>query len=107
MALSNFHIWFICVTFWLPQLYGSKIQPRQFVHRPNALRNFEVREPSVVPTSQPCEKILLEHTFENSYGRPAKVDYSPPAECGPPGSWASVIFNLTTTSLSLSFIQVE
>ncbi|CAH7669339.1 peptide N-acetyl-beta-D-glucosaminyl asparaginase amidase A-domain-containing protein, partial [Phakopsora pachyrhizi] len=75
-----------------------KIQPRQFVHRPNALRNFEVREPSVVPTSQPCEKILLEHTFENSYGRPAKVDYSPPAECGPPGSWASVIFNLTTTS---------
>ncbi|PLW52336.1 hypothetical protein PCASD_00113 [Puccinia coronata f. sp. avenae] len=74
--------------------------------RPNPLRNFEVREPPAVPHSQPCEMVILEHTFSNSYGKPANASYSPPNECGEPGSWASVIFNLTTTSIGAQYDRI-
>ncbi|KAI7966901.1 hypothetical protein MJO29_000178 [Puccinia striiformis f. sp. tritici] len=76
----------------------SKLHTRQVVARPSALRNLEVREPPVVPQSKPCNQVLLEYTFANSYGNPANTIYMPPKDCGPPSDWASVIFNLTTTS---------
>ncbi|PLW07813.1 hypothetical protein PCANC_21050 [Puccinia coronata f. sp. avenae] len=47
--------------------------------------------------------VILEHTFANSYGKPANASYSPPKGCGPTGSWASVIFNLTTTSIGTQY----
>ncbi|KAI8460217.1 peptide N-acetyl-beta-D-glucosaminyl asparaginase amidase A-domain-containing protein [Phakopsora pachyrhizi] len=103
MNIFNCQIWFIFVNFSIYQLCEGKLQPRQYVNRPNALRNFEVREPPVVPHSKACEKILIQHTFEHSFGRPAIVDYSPPTECGPPGTWASVIFNLTTTGINRQY----
>lgn len=81
----------------------SELRTRQFVVRPNALRNIEVREPPVVPKIQPCEEVLLTHTFANSYGKLACTSYSPPTACGQPGDWASVIFNLTTTSIGRQY----
>ncbi|PLW51828.1 hypothetical protein PCASD_00823 [Puccinia coronata f. sp. avenae] len=81
----------------------SKLQTRQVVVRPNALRNFEVREPPVVPQSQPCGQVLLTYTFGNSYGKPANASCSPPKKCGEPRDWASVIFNLTTTSIGSQY----
>ncbi|POW23384.1 hypothetical protein PSHT_00269 [Puccinia striiformis] len=68
----------------------SKLHTRQVVARPSALRNLEVREPPVVPQSKPCNQVLLEYTFANSYGSPANTIYLPPTDCGPPGDWASV-----------------
>jgi len=81
----------------------SELHTRQFVARPHALRNLEVREPPVVPHIQPCNEVLLKHTFANSYGKPACTSYSPPTACGQPGNWASVIFNLTTTSIGKQY----
>ncbi|KAI7962979.1 hypothetical protein MJO28_001073 [Puccinia striiformis f. sp. tritici] len=81
----------------------SKLHTRQVVARPSALRNLEVREPPVVPQSKPCNQVLLEYTFANSYGSPANTIYLPPTDCGPPGDWASVIFNLTTTSIGRQY----
>ncbi|KAA1108958.1 hypothetical protein PGT21_029783 [Puccinia graminis f. sp. tritici] len=52
----------LCITFLnLPLIilaHGgslSKLQTHQIVVRPNALRNFEIREPPVVPQSKACE----------------------------------------------------
>ncbi|WAR52458.1 hypothetical protein PtB15_1B900 [Puccinia triticina] len=81
----------------------SKLYTRQAVVRPNALRNFEIREPPVVPRSKACEQLLLTHTFSNSYGKPAHANYLPPADCGQPGDWASVIFNMTITSVGKQY----
>jgi hypothetical protein len=47
--------------------------------------------------STPVLTFCCLQTFSNSYGKPANASYSPPNECGEPGSWASVIFNLTTS----------
>ncbi|KAG0143578.1 hypothetical protein CROQUDRAFT_724471 [Cronartium quercuum f. sp. fusiforme G11] len=72
---------------------------RQAQHRRGALQEFEVMAPPDVPRGgKPCEVVLLQHTFGWSYGKPAKVSYTPPTGCGKPGSWASVVFSLTTSS---------
>ncbi|KAA1105456.1 hypothetical protein PGT21_008073 [Puccinia graminis f. sp. tritici] len=129
-----------CITFLnLPPIIlghggsSSKLQTRPIVVRPNALRNFEIREPPVVPRSKACDQLLLKYVkivqftralvlrptitfqvlhlrlnfgankilkshvqnFANSYGKPGNASYLPPKDCGQPGDWASVIFNLT------------
>ncbi|KAA1080488.1 hypothetical protein PGT21_009100 [Puccinia graminis f. sp. tritici] len=43
------------------QSSSKQLHARQAVHRPNPLRNFEVREPPSVPKSQPCEVAIVEH----------------------------------------------
>ncbi|KAA1114410.1 hypothetical protein PGT21_007926 [Puccinia graminis f. sp. tritici] len=99
-----------CITFLNlpPTILGhgrspSKLQTRQIVVRPNALRNFEIREPPVVPRSKACDQLLLKYNFANSYGKPGNASYLPPKDCGQPGDWASVIFNLTITSIGKQY----
>ncbi|KAG0151623.1 hypothetical protein CROQUDRAFT_719785 [Cronartium quercuum f. sp. fusiforme G11] len=78
---------------------SNLLATRQAQHRQDALKNFEVMAPPDVPREgKVCEVVLLQHTFANSYGHPARVAYSPPTNCGEAGTWASVVFNLTTTS---------
>ncbi|KAH9456459.1 hypothetical protein Pst134EB_012656 [Puccinia striiformis f. sp. tritici] len=86
-----------------PHSTSKQLHARQAVHRPNPLRNFEVRQPPSVPKSKPCEVVILEHTFITSWGKPANTSYSPPRGCGRAGSWASVIFNLTATSVGTQY----
>ncbi|KAF9246518.1 peptide N-acetyl-beta-D-glucosaminyl asparaginase amidase A-domain-containing protein [Melanogaster broomeanus] len=63
------------------------------------LVDFQVAEPPPVPSdAQTCTTMILEHTFGNSYGHPEIVQYTPPADCGEPGSWAAVTLNFTVTS---------
>ncbi|KAI9566425.1 peptide N-acetyl-beta-D-glucosaminyl asparaginase amidase A-domain-containing protein [Boletus coccyginus] len=64
-----------------------------------ALVNFQVAEPPPVSRdAQTCTMMILERTFGNSYGDPETVQYSPPTDCGEPGSWAAVTLNFTVTS---------
>ncbi|KAH9468081.1 hypothetical protein Pst134EA_011702 [Puccinia striiformis f. sp. tritici] len=86
-----------------PHGTSKQLHARQAVHRPNPLRNFEVRQPPSVPKSKPCEVVILEHTFITSWGKPANTSYTPPRGCGRAGSWASVIFNLTATSVGTQY----
>ncbi|KAF8559579.1 hypothetical protein OG21DRAFT_1402188 [Imleria badia] len=63
------------------------------------LVDFQVAEPPPVPSdAQTCTIMILERTFGNSYGDPEIVQYSPPTDCGEPGSWAAVTLNFTVTS---------
>ncbi|KAF8136358.1 peptide N-acetyl-beta-D-glucosaminyl asparaginase amidase A-domain-containing protein [Boletus edulis] len=63
------------------------------------LVDFQVAEPPPVASdAHTCTMVILEHTFGNSYGHPEIVQYSPPTECGEPGSWAAVTLNFTVTS---------
>jgi hypothetical protein len=62
------------------------------------LRPFEVQQPLSVPGLQPCTLVLFQHVFSNSYGQPAVVNYTPPSGCGYPGSWSSVVVNVTGSS---------
>ncbi|KAF9227924.1 hypothetical protein BS17DRAFT_726591 [Gyrodon lividus] len=63
------------------------------------LVDFQVAEPPPVPSdAQTCTMTILERTFGNSYGDPEIVQYTPPTDCGEPGSWAAVTLNFTATS---------
>ncbi|KAG6376151.1 peptide N-acetyl-beta-D-glucosaminyl asparaginase amidase A-domain-containing protein [Boletus reticuloceps] len=63
------------------------------------LVDFQVAEPPPVASdAHTCTMVILERTFGNSYGHPEIVQYSPPTECGEPGSWAAVTLNFTVTS---------
>ncbi|KAH9443464.1 hypothetical protein Pst134EA_032654 [Puccinia striiformis f. sp. tritici] len=86
-----------------PHGTSKQLHARQAVHRPNPLHNFEVRQPPSVPKIKPCEVVILEHTFITSWGKPANTSCSPPRGCGRAGSWASVIFNLTATSVGTQY----
>ncbi|KNZ44778.1 hypothetical protein VP01_882g2 [Puccinia sorghi] len=62
------------------------------------LENFQVTQPPVVPQEgKSCHQSLLQTTFANSVGKPARVTYSAPKECGEPRNWASVILKLTVS----------
>ncbi|KAI5478589.1 hypothetical protein MNV49_004848 [Pseudohyphozyma bogoriensis] len=82
-----------------------------------ALRNLQVHHPPIVPKGgKACQVLLLQHAFAFSYYDPSIVDYSPPLECGEPGSWAAVVLNLTVTvngtqfdrlgSISLDHVEI-
>ncbi|KDQ60819.1 hypothetical protein JAAARDRAFT_173070 [Jaapia argillacea MUCL 33604] len=63
------------------------------------LVDFQVAQPPPLSKdSNTCTVLILEHTFGNSYGVPAIVQYTPPTECGPVGEWAGVTLNFTVTS---------
>ncbi|KAH9811836.1 peptide N-acetyl-beta-D-glucosaminyl asparaginase amidase A-domain-containing protein [Melampsora americana] len=101
MTRDSLFIFILAVHFFIGEVISSHmhLKSRQAQHRPNALSNFEVMAPPVVPKGDKfCEVKLIEHTFGNSYGKPATINFVPPTDCGPAGSWASVVFNLTATS---------
>lgn len=63
------------------------------------LVNFQVAQPPTVPKDgEQCTIKLIERNFAWSYGSPEIVQYTPPTDCGPAGSWATVTLNLTVTS---------
>ncbi|CCM04580.1 uncharacterized protein FIBRA_06761 [Fibroporia radiculosa] len=69
------------------------------VSRAEVLVDFQVAEPPPVPQdTQQCTIQILERTFGSSYGDPEIVQYTPPTDCGPVGSWAGITLNFTVTS---------
>ncbi|WAQ88136.1 hypothetical protein PtA15_9A261 [Puccinia triticina] len=72
------------------------------------LKNLQVTQPPVVPQQgKSCTRSLLQTTFGNSFGKPARVSYSAPKDCGESGSWASVILRLTFTSRGTQFDRLS
>ncbi|PVG04457.1 hypothetical protein CPB86DRAFT_748030 [Serendipita vermifera] len=63
------------------------------------LVNFQVTQPLTLPKSvHKCEVPLIHRVFANSYYVPEIVQYTPPTDCGPVGSWAGISLNWTATS---------
>lgn len=82
------------------------VQPE--ISNTTLLRNFQVKEPPVVPRGgKICRKTLLRTTFANSAGKPARVSYAAPKDCGEAGSWASVVLSLTITSQGTQFDRLS
>ncbi|EGG12564.1 uncharacterized protein MELLADRAFT_86715 [Melampsora larici-populina 98AG31] len=100
MTCDTLLLFILAVHIFIGEVIPSHhLKSRQAQHRPNALVNFEVMAPPVASKGKKfCEVKLIEHTFASSYGKPATVNFVPPTDCGPAGSWASVVFNLTATS---------
>ena len=91
------------------------------------LENLQVHHPPLVSKrARRCTLTLLEHSFAFSYcacissiwslslrvreltlssspDEPAVTSFEPPVNCGPPGSWSSVVLNLTVTSNGTQF----
>lgn len=69
------------------------------VSRSAVLVDFQVAQPPPLPQdAEQCTIQILERTFGNSYGDPEIVQYTPPTDCGPVGSWAGISLNFTVTS---------
>ncbi|GAA5897560.1 hypothetical protein JCM8208_003304 [Rhodotorula glutinis] len=68
------------------------------------LENLQVHHPPLLSNrARRCAVSLLEHSFAFSYYEPAVVAFEPPTDCGPPGSWSSIVLNLTVTSNGTQF----
>ncbi|CAK5277410.1 unnamed protein product [Mycena citricolor] len=62
------------------------------------LVDFQVAAPPVVPQgAKQCTIEILQHSFAQ-YGVSAIANYTPPTDCGTPGSWAAITLNFTVTS---------
>ncbi|KIK57824.1 hypothetical protein GYMLUDRAFT_46028 [Collybiopsis luxurians FD-317 M1] len=71
---------------------------------PIPLVDFQVAQPPPVPqNAQKCTIQLFQRAFGNSFGDPEIVEYTPPTDCGEPGSWAAVTLNFTVTSNGTQF----
>ncbi|EPQ58116.1 hypothetical protein GLOTRDRAFT_136892 [Gloeophyllum trabeum ATCC 11539] len=67
--------------------------------RAAVLVDFQVAQPPPLPAdANQCTIEILTHTFGNSYGQPAIVQYTPPTDCGEVGTWAGISLNFTVTS---------
>ncbi|GJE90903.1 peptide N-acetyl-beta-D-glucosaminyl asparaginase amidase A-domain-containing protein [Phanerochaete sordida] len=63
------------------------------------LVDFQVAQPLTLPQdAKQCTVAILQRTFASSYGSPEVVQYTPPTDCGPAGSWAGISLNFTVTS---------
>ncbi|KAF5326368.1 hypothetical protein D9611_000008 [Ephemerocybe angulata] len=63
------------------------------------LENFQVTQPPIVPKdAKQCTIKILQRDFAFSYGLAEVVEYTPPLDCGEPGSWAAITLNFTVTS---------
>ncbi|KAF7354571.1 Peptide-N4-(N-acetyl-beta-glucosaminyl)asparagine amidase A [Mycena sanguinolenta] len=61
--------------------------------------DFQVAQPPPVPQhAVQCTIQILQRDFANSYGKAEVVEFTPPTDCGTPGSWAAVTLNFTVTS---------
>ncbi|KAH6918582.1 peptide N-acetyl-beta-D-glucosaminyl asparaginase amidase A-domain-containing protein [Coprinopsis sp. MPI-PUGE-AT-0042] len=62
------------------------------------LVNFQVAQPPAVPKNgKKCTVRLIKRDFAFSYGSPEAVPFSPPTDCGAPGSWAAITLNFTSS----------
>ncbi|KAJ7485270.1 peptide N-acetyl-beta-D-glucosaminyl asparaginase amidase A-domain-containing protein [Mycena latifolia] len=63
------------------------------------LVDFQVAQPPPVPQdAEQCTIQILQRDFAFSFGMAEVVQYTPPTDCGAPGSWAGVTLNFTVTS---------
>ncbi|KAJ7155962.1 peptide N-acetyl-beta-D-glucosaminyl asparaginase amidase A-domain-containing protein [Mycena crocata] len=68
------------------------------------LVDFQVAQPPPVPQdTKQCTIQILQRDFAFSFGMAEIVQYTPPTDCGPPGSWAGVTLNFTVTSNGTQF----
>ncbi|GAA6005589.1 hypothetical protein JCM10207_005261 [Rhodosporidiobolus poonsookiae] len=90
----------------LPQ-HHAKVGPLEALQEKEhtePLRNLQVHHPPVVPVGgSSCVVELLRHDFAFSYYEPAIANFTPPTDCGVPGSWAAVVLSLTVTSNGTQF----
>ncbi|KAF8266053.1 peptide N-acetyl-beta-D-glucosaminyl asparaginase amidase A-domain-containing protein [Lactarius quietus] len=61
--------------------------------------DFQVAQPPPLPwEATQCTLLILQRTFGSSIGHPEVVQFTPPTDCGTPGSWAGIGLNFTVTS---------
>ncbi|KAF5365715.1 hypothetical protein D9758_003342 [Tetrapyrgos nigripes] len=62
------------------------------------LDDFAVAQPPVVPLdAKQCTVLVLQRDFAFSFGSAEVVQFDPPTDCGPVGSWAAITLNFTAT----------
>ncbi|PFH54353.1 hypothetical protein AMATHDRAFT_53284, partial [Amanita thiersii Skay4041] len=68
------------------------------------LVDFQVAQPPPVPQdATQCTIQILQRDFAFSFGSAEVVQFEPPTDCGPPGSWAAITLNFTVTSNGTQF----
>ncbi|GJE90902.1 peptide N-acetyl-beta-D-glucosaminyl asparaginase amidase A-domain-containing protein [Phanerochaete sordida] len=68
------------------------------------LVDFQVAQPPPLPQdAKQCTVQILQRTFGFSFGDPEIVQFTPPTDCGPVGSWAGISLNFTVTSNGTQF----
>ncbi|KAI8989648.1 peptide N-acetyl-beta-D-glucosaminyl asparaginase amidase A-domain-containing protein [Trametes punicea] len=94
----------------LQQLYhlckiaASSLVLASLAVRGAVLVDFQVAQPPPLPQdAKQCTIQILQRTFGFSFGLAEVVQYTPPTDCGPPGSWAGISLNFTVTSNGTQF----
>ncbi|KAJ7285831.1 peptide N-acetyl-beta-D-glucosaminyl asparaginase amidase A-domain-containing protein [Mycena rebaudengoi] len=73
-------------------------------HSAAVLVDFQVAQPPPVPQdARQCTIQILQRDFAFSFGLSEIVNYTPPTDCGPVGSWAGIALNFTVTSNGTQF----
>ncbi|KAF7322979.1 hypothetical protein HMN09_00077600 [Mycena chlorophos] len=68
------------------------------------LVDFQVAQPPPVPSGvKECTVQVLQRDFANSFGDAEVVQFTPPTDCGEPGSWSAITLNFTVTSNGTQF----
>ncbi|KAF8172815.1 peptide N-acetyl-beta-D-glucosaminyl asparaginase amidase A-domain-containing protein [Mycena galopus ATCC 62051] len=81
--------WFLCA------LLFATLSPQATA----VLVDFQVAQPPPVPqNAKQCTVQILQRDFAFSFGDAEVVQYTPPTDCGTPGSWAAATLNFTVTS---------
>ncbi|KAJ7632622.1 peptide N-acetyl-beta-D-glucosaminyl asparaginase amidase A-domain-containing protein [Roridomyces roridus] len=66
------------------------------------LVDFQVAQPPIVPhDAKQCTVQILQHDFADFTAD--VVEFTPPTDCGTPGSWAAITLNFTVTSNGTQF----
>ncbi|KAF8163305.1 peptide N-acetyl-beta-D-glucosaminyl asparaginase amidase A-domain-containing protein [Crassisporium funariophilum] len=72
--------------------------------RATVLVDFQVAQPPPVPkNAKQCTVQILQRDFAFSFGSAEIVEFTPPTDCGPVGSWAAITLNFTVTSNGTQF----
>ncbi|KAF8636717.1 hypothetical protein AX17_003520 [Amanita inopinata Kibby_2008] len=75
-----------------------------FLARCAVLVDFQVAQPPPVPQdAKQCTIQILQRDFAFSFGSAEVVQFEPPTDCGPVGSWAAITLNFTVTSNGTQF----
>ncbi|KAI0647264.1 peptide N-acetyl-beta-D-glucosaminyl asparaginase amidase A-domain-containing protein [Trametes meyenii] len=75
-----------------------------FTVRAAVLVDFQVAQPPPLPEdAKQCTVQILQRTFGFSFGQAEVVEFTPPTDCGEPGSWAGISLNFTVTSNGTQF----
>lgn len=68
------------------------------------LVDFQVAQPPPLPReATQCTVLVLQRTFAFSFGHSEVVQFTPPTDCGTPGSWTGISLNFTVTSNGTQF----